>query len=598
MTSESPQTSGLDATRMSQTLGEIASKSQNLVNEFLQRQVNDGSLGMTDMTNINRAFMEMSQRLMTDPNRLMEAQLRLWQDYLDLWQKSAVAWWGQSSKPVVTPASSDRRFRHEDWQQQFVFDYIKQSYLLTARWLHSTVTETQGLDDKTRRKLDFYTRQFVDALAPTNFPVTNPEVLRATLDSGGENLLNGLNNLLSDLERGKGKLHIRQTDLNHFEPGRNIAASPGQVIYQNELMQLIQYQPSTEQVYRRPLLIVPPWINKFYILDLREKNSYIKWCVEQGFTVFVISWVNPDERLAEKNFEDYLQTGLLTALDTVEQVTGEAEINTVGYCLGGTLLATAAAYLASCEDQRLKSCTFFTTMLDFTQPGELEVFIDEEELTALEQRMEQRGYLDGADMATTFNMLRANDLIWSFFVNNYLLGKEPFPFDLLYWNSDSTRMPAAMHSFYLRNMYQNNLLKEPGGITLLGKPIDLGKLTVPVYSVAACEDHIAPWTSVYSGAHLLSGPVRFVLGGSGHIAGIINPPAAGKYHYWTRDTLDANPEQWFQAAERHEGSWWTDWLEWVSAQAPERVAARIPGEGPLAALEAAPGSYVRQRSNH
>ena len=599
MTSETPKNGVGNAVEMSEALAQIANKSQRLVNEFLQRQVNDGSLGMTDMTSINRAFMNVTRHLMADPGRLVEAQLRLWQDYLELWQKSTIAWLGQSSNPTISPEPSDRRFRHEDWQQQFVFDYIKQSYLLTARWLHSTVTETQGLDDKTRRKLDFYTRQFVDALAPTNFAVTNPEVLRTTLESGGENLLNGLNNLLDDLERGKGKLHIRQTDLDHFEPGRNIAITPGKVVYENELMQLIQYQPSTEQVYRRPLLIVPPWINKFYILDLRDKNSYIKWCVDQGLTVFVISWVNPDERLAEKNFEDYLSLGLLAAMDAVEQATGEAKINMVGYCLGGTLLAAAAAYLASCEDQRLQSCTFFTTMLDFAQPGELEVFIDEEELTALEQRMQQRGYLDGADMATTFNMLRANDLIWSFFVNNYLLGKEPFPFDLLYWNSDSTRMPAAMHSFYLRNMYQNNLLKEPGGITLLGKPIDLSKLHLPVYSVAAFEDHIAPWTSVYSGAQLLPGPVRFVLGGSGHIAGIINPPAAGKYHYWTCDAaLDADSEHWFQAAERHEGSWWINWLDWLIAQAPEQVAARIPGDGKLAALEDAPGRYVRQRTGH
>lgn len=596
MTSESPKSGAANTAEMSTALAQIANKSQRLVNEFLQRQVNDGSLGMTDMTSISRAFMGMTQRLMTDPARLIEAQSRLWQDYLDLWHKSTIAWLGQPGTPAITPEPGDRRFRHEDWQQQFVFDYIKQSYLLTARWLHSTITGTEGLDDKTRRKLDFYTRQFVDALSPTNFPTTNPEVLRATLDSGGENLINGLNNLLDDLERGKGKLNIRQTDLDHFEPGRNIAITPGKVVYENELMQLIQYQPSTEQVYQRPLLIVPPWINKFYILDLRDKNSYIKWCVDQGLTVFVISWVNPDERLAEKNFEDYLSLGLLAAMNAVEHATGEAQINMVGYCLGGTLLTAAAAYLASCEDQRLQSCTFFTTMLDFAQPGELEVFIDEEELTALEQRMQQRGYLDGTDMATTFNMLRANDLIWSFFVNNYLLGKEPFPFDLLYWNSDSTRMPAAMHSFYLRNMYQNNLLKEPGGITLLGKPIDLGKLHLPVYSVAACEDHIAPWTSVYSGAQLLPGPVRFVLGGSGHIAGIINPPAAEKYHYWTRDILDADPEQWFQAAERHEGSWWTDWLAWLVEQAPEQVTARIPGEGKLAALEEAPGRYVLQRA--
>lgn len=598
MTSDKNTMSALpDPAETSRTLAEIADKSQRLVNEFLQHQVTDGTLGMTDMTSINRAFMDMTQRLMSDPSQLVEAQLRLWQDHLNLWQQSTAAWLGQSTEPVATPDQGDRRFRHEDWQQNFVFDYIKQSYLLTARWLHTTITDVDGLDDRTRRKLDFYTRQFVDALSPTNFPATNPEVLRATLESGGENLLRGLKNLLNDLERGKGKLSIRQTDLDAFEPGRNVAATPGKVVFQNELMQLIQYQPSTEQVYQRPLIIVPPWINKFYILDLREKNSYIKWCVDQGFTVFVISWVNPDEQLAEKNFEDYLSQGPLAAMDAVKQATGEREVNMVGYCLGGSLLACVAAWLAARRDRRLKSCTFFTTMLDFEQPGELEVFIDEEELAALETRMQERGYLDGADMATTFNLLRANDLIWSFFVSNYLLGKEPFPFDLLYWNSDSTRMPAAMHSFYLRNMYQNNLLKEPGGITLLGKPIDLGKVKLPIYSVAACEDHIAPWKSVYSGARLLPGPVRFALGGSGHIAGIVNPPAAGKYCYWTRETLDEDPEQWFQAAERHEGSWWSDWLAWMIPLAGEQVPARQPGDGKLDVIEDAPGSYVRRRAD-
>lgn len=598
MTSDKNTMSALpDPAETSRTLAEIADKSQRLVNEFLQHQVTDGTLGMTDMTSINRAFMDMTQRLMSDPSQLVEAQLRLWQDHLNLWQQSTAAWLGQSTEPVATPDQGDRRFRHEDWQQNFVFDYIKQSYLLTARWLHTTITDVDGLDDRTRRKLDFYTRQFVDALSPTNFPATNPEVLRATLESGGENLLRGLKNLLNDLERGKGKLSIRQTDLDAFEPGRNVAATPGKVVFQNELMQLIQYQPSTEQVYQRPLIIVPPWINKFYILDLREKNSYIKWCVDQGFTVFVISWVNPDEQLAEKNFEDYLSQGPLAAMDAVKQATGEREVNMVGYCLGGSLLACVAAWLAARRDRRLKSCTFFTTMLDFEQPGELEVFIDEEELAALETRMQERGYLDGADMATTFNLLRANDLIWSFFVSNYLLGKEPFPFDLLYWNSDSTRMPAAMHSFYLRNMYQNNLLKEPGGITLLGKPIDLGKVKLPIYSVAACEDHIAPWKSVYSGARLLPGPVRFALGGSGHIAGIVNPPAAGKYCYWTRETLDEDPEQWFQAAERHEGSWWSDWLAWMIPLAGDQVPARQPGDGKLDVIEDAPGSYVRRRAD-
>ncbi|MDX1605403.1 MAG: class I poly(R)-hydroxyalkanoic acid synthase [Candidatus Competibacterales bacterium] len=585
-----------DPVAMSRTLATIAEKSQRLVSDFLQHQVSDGALGMTDTQAISRAFMDMTQRLMTNPTQLVEAQLAFWQGHMDLWQRSAASWLGQQpGEPAVAPERSDRRFRHEDWQQNFVFDYIKQSYLLTARWLQSTVGRIEGLDERSRRKLDFYTRQFVDALSPSNFPATNPEVLRATLDTGGGNLLKGLQHLLEDLERGKGRLSIRQTDLEAFQPGVNVAITPGKVIYQNDLMQLLQYVPTTEEVYRRPLIVVPPWINKFYILDLREQNSFIKWWVDQGFTVFVISWVNPDTRLAEKNFEDYLREGTLAALEAVEQATGEREVNMAGYCLGGTLLACTAGYLAARGDDRLQSCTFFATMLDFECPGELEVFIDEEELTALERRMREKGYLEGSEMATTFNMLRANDLIWSFFVNNYLLGKEPFPFDLLYWNSDSTRMPAAMHSFYLRNMYQQNLLKEPGGITLLGKPIDLTRITQPIYSVAAVDDHIAPWTSVYSGARLFASPVRFVLGGSGHIAGIVNPPAAGKYHYWTHDTLSEDPETWFRAAERHDGSWWADWHAWVEPLSGDKVAARTPGDGRLKPIEDAPGSYVRQR---
>ncbi|MDX1654371.1 MAG: alpha/beta fold hydrolase, partial [Candidatus Competibacteraceae bacterium] len=369
----------------------------------------------------------------------------------------------------------------------------------------------------------------------------------------------------------------------------------GKVVYQNELIQLIQYEPSTEQVYQKPLLVVPPWINKFYILDLRPKNSFIKWWVDQGFTVFVISWVNPDENLADRNFEDYLQQGPLAALDAIEQATGEKEVNGVGYCLGGTLLASTLGYLAAKNDKRIRSGTFFTTMIDFSRPGELEVFIDEEQITQLEKRMEKRGYLEGSEMATTFNMLRANDLIWSFFINNYLLGKDPFPFDLLYWNSDSTRMPAAMHSFYLRNMYQRNLLKEPGGITLLDTPIDLTKVKTPVYFLSTIEDHIAPWKSTYGGTQVFKGSVRFVLGGSGHIAGVINPPVGGKYHYWTGNKTPADPHEWFESAKQNQGSWWPDWHKWVEKQAGEKVPARKPGDGKLKVIEDAPGSFAKFR---
>jgi polyhydroxyalkanoate synthase len=423
--------------------------------------------------------------------------------------------------------------------------------------------------------------------------------LRATLESGGENLVKGLQNLLDDLDRGQGRLDIKMTDYEAFEVGVNIALTPGKVVYQNELIQLLQYAPATDKVYKRPLLIIPPWINKFYILDLREKNSFIKWAVDRGHTVFVISWVNPDEELAGAGFDDYMTQGPLAALDAMEKATGEREANVIGYCLGGTLLACTLGYLAAKEDDRIKSATFLATMIDFDEAGELEVFIDEEQLTALEERMSERGYLDGSAMATTFNMLRANDLIWSFVVNNYLLGKDPFPFDLLYWNADSTRMPAAMHSFYLRYlraMYQDNKLIEPGGpngIELAGVPIDLSQVKTPAYFLSTREDHIAPWTSTYAGTQLFSGPTRFVLTASGHIAGVVNPPAAGKYSHWTNANVPTTPFAWLRRAEEVPGSWWPDWAKWVARKAGPKVAARTPGDGKLKAIEDAPGSYVK-----
>jgi len=402
----------------------------------------------------------------------------------------------------------------------------------------------------------------------------------------------GLNNLLADLEKGGGQLRVSMTDESAFHLGRNVATSPGKVIFQTELMQLIQYLPITSQVYRRPLVIIPPCINKYYILDLREKNSFIRWAVEQGHTVFVLSWVNPDARLAQKGFEDYMLDGPLAAMDAVQRATGEREMNVIGYCLGGTLLGATLGYLAAKGDDRVKSATYFVSLLDFSQPGELGVFIDEESVANLERKMNQRGYLEGSEMAGTFNLLRSNDLVWSFVVNNYLLGKDPFPFDLLYWNADSTRMPARMHSFYLRNMYLKNLLGVPGGITLAGVPIDLAKVKVPSYFISTVEDHIAPWKTTYKGGRYLGGPVRFVLGGSGHIAGIVNPPAAKKYHYWTNADLPANADDWFAGATQIPGSWWEDWQRWIDTlNAGDKVPARIPAN----AIEDAPGSYAMMR---
>jgi polyhydroxyalkanoate synthase len=582
-----------DPAVLGRSMADIAERSQRIVSEWLKRQADEEHA--PDPLNIASAFMEMTARLVANPARLMAAGMGFWQDYLTLWQNTARRIMGEDTKPVIDAPSSDRRFKDDAWRDNEVFDFIKQSYLLSARYVQDVVRQVDGLDPKTAQKVDFYARQFVDAMSPSNFLLTNPEVLRKTAETGGENLLKGLNNLLSDLEQGKGKLRIKMTDMEAFKVGENIGVSPGKVVYQNDLMQLIQYTPATETVLKRPLLIGPPWINKFYILDLRPRNSFVRWAVSQGHTVFVISWVNPDERLAEKGFEDYMTDGYLAALDAIEQATGEREVNAIGYCLGGTLLASTLAYMASKKDNRIKSATFFVTMMDFKEAGELGVFIDEEQLQSLEQKMNKRGYLEGSEMATTFNMLRANDLIWSFVVNNYLLGNDPFPFDLLYWNTDSTRMPARMHSFYLRKMYQQNLLAQPNGISLVGVPIDLRRIKTPAYFLSTREDHIAPWKSTYRGTQLLSGPKRFVLAASGHIAGVVNPPDGGKYSHWINDELPPDPEDWFKGATEIAGSWWPDWHRWVSALAKEQVPARVPGDGNLKPIEDAPGSYVNVR---
>lgn len=582
-----------DALEWSRTMNRVAEQSRKMVAEFLERQSEGG--GDSDPLNIGNAFFEMATRMMTDPARLIQAQMSLWSDYMSLWQNATRRMMGEDAAPVISPAADDRRFKDDAWNENVVFDYIKQSYLLTARWLQHNVREVEGLDDKTAQKVDFYTRQFVDAMAPSNFVLTNPEVLRTTLESGGDNLLKGLNHLLDDLDRGKGKLQIKMTDLDAFEVGKNLAVTPGKVVYQTDLMQLIQYDPTTDKVARRPLLIIPPWINKYYILDLREKNSLIRWAVSEGHTVFVISWVNPDEQLAHKSFEDYMLEGPLAALDAMEKATGQRDANVVGYCLGGTLLASTLAYMTSKGDDRFASATYLTTMVDFTEAGELGVFIDEEQLQALEAKMNKQGYLDGGAMATTFNMLRANDLIWSFVVNNYLMGKEPFPFDLLYWNSDSTRMPAAMHSFYLRKMYQENKLAQPGGISLLNTPIDVTTIKTPTFILATREDHIAPWKSAYAATHLYGGPVRFVLSASGHIAGVVNPPGANKYSHWVNSKLPATPDAWLEGAEQRPGSWWPEWSKWLSKHAGGKVDARQPGDAALKPIEPAPGSYARTR---
>ncbi len=572
-------------------MADISGQYQDLLQNFLSHQGQAVS-GNADPTGAGQAFLELSASLMKNPDKLIEAQAQAWTAYTDLWINSARAFLGEQSSEVRKPEQGDHRFKHSAWDENPLFSFIKQSYLVTADTIHSAVADADDLDENTAKKAQFYTRQFVDAMSPTNFLVTNPEVLEATLESKGENLVKGMQNFIDDFDSDSGRLRIKMTDDQAFELGRNVALTPGKVVFQNDLFQLLQYNRSTEQAFRQPLLIIPPWINKYYVLDLQPQNSLIKWLVDQGHTVFVISWVNPDEKLGHKDFEDYVTEGALTAIDAVEKITGESAINLVGYCIGGTLLAATLAYMRTKDDTRAASATYFVSLIDFSIPGDLGVFIDEQQLGSLEKTMNERGYHDGKEMAATFNMLRSNDLIWSFYVRNYLLGKEPFPFDLLYWNADSTRLPARMHSTYLRTMYLNNKFKEPGGLSIAGSPIDVSAIQTPAYFISTEEDHIAPWEGAYLGAQLMAGPVKFVLGKSGHIAGIINPPVANKYGYYTGPAVNVSSREWYDNAELHPGSWWTDWQAWLEQYTGEKIPARQPGANAQVIIEDAPGSYV------
>jgi polyhydroxyalkanoate synthase subunit PhaC len=580
-----------------ETLTDITNRSTNLFHLYAEKLRSDDGYQVIDSKTVSATFQEFAQKAAGDPTPIIKEQFAFWTDLGLLWQRTAMrTLFNVPAEPVIAPSKQDKRFKNEAWTENWFFDHVKQHYLLLSRCLETSVRSVKSVDPHTHHKAQFYTRQFVNALSPTNFVLTNPAVLNATVETRGENLLNGVRNLVEDLERGGGRLSLKMSDVGAFQFGENIANTPGKVVFQNELMQLIQYAPSTPMVQRRPLLIVPPWINKFYILDLKPKNSFIKWCVEQGQTVFVISWINPGAELAEKSFSDYMLEGPLQAIAAIEKATGESEVNVIGYCIGGTLVASTLAYMAATNDRRIASATLFTSLLDFSDVGDISVFIDEDQLQLADEHMNRLGYLEGRHMAEAFNLMRENDLIWFFVVNNYLLGRSPAAFDILYWNSDATRMPARMQSYYLRNMYYKNVLKNPGGINLANVPIDLRKINVPLYFLSTREDHIAPWRSTYAGTQLVSGPVRFILGASGHVAGVINPPSANKYGYWTNETLSAEPEIWLKGAAYHEGSWWTDWATWIGGHGNGQVPARQPGSGKIAAIEDAPGSYVKVRA--
>ena len=548
-----------------------------------------------EVNDVVRTLGTVAERWLSDPQKSLEAQTKLSQAFLTLWGSTFLRLQGEAATPVAAPEAKDARFAHAEWTTNPYFDFIKQSYLIASRWAEDLVERADGIDEHTRHKAQFYLRQLSGALSPSNFVLTNPELLRHTLEENGANLVRGMRMLQEDIEAGKGELRVRQTDPTSFEVGRNVAVTPGAVVFRNDLIELIQYAPVTETVLKRPFLIVPPWINKFYILDLNVQKSLIGWMVSQGLTVFCISWVNPDERHADKDFESYMREGIEAAIDAIEAATGEKEVAAAGYCVGGTLLAVTLAMQAATGNTRIKSATLLTTQVDFTHAGDLKVFADEDQIREIEARMAERGYLDGSRMANAFNMLRPNDLIWSYVVNNYVKGKAPSAFDLLYWNADATRMPAANHSFYLRNCYlENNLAR--GKMVLGNVRLDLGKVEVPIFNLATREDHIAPALSVFEGSQRFGGTVDYVLAGSGHIAGVVNPPAKPKYGFWTGGPTQGKLDDWIAAATEHKGSWWPYWFSWLDQQAPERVPAREPGAGGLKALCPAPGEYVRMKA--
>ena len=549
-----------------------------------------------EFAEVVKTLTSVAEYWLSDNERASELQTKMAKGYLDLWGAAMRRLAGEDAMPAIAPSPRDKRFADPEWKTNQFFDFVMQAYLLTVQWSQDLVRNAETLDPHTRKKAEFYVQQITNALAPSNFVLTNPEVLRETVASSGTNLARGMSMLAEDIEAGRGMLRIRQSDPTNLTVGVNMATTPGKVIYQNDLMQLVQYEPSTPNVLRTPLLIVPPWINKFYILDLKPEKSFIKWCVDQGITVFVISWVNPDKQLGTKTWDDYMKEGPLAAMDVIERATGEMKVHTAGYCVGGTLLATTLAWLADKRRVRVTSATFLAAQVDFTHAGDLLVFVDEGQISALERDMQESGVLEGSKMAMAFNMLRSNDLIWSYVVSNYLKGQNPSAFDLLHWNSDATRMPAANHSYYLRNCYLENRLST-GSMVLDDTLLDLSKVKVPVYNLATREDHIAPAESVLYGSQFFGGPVKYVLSGSGHIAGVVNPPSTNKYQYWTNDDIrDVKLADWIKGAEEHKGSWWPNWREWLGSIDSEEVPARKVGGDTLPPIEDAPGSYVKVRA--
>jgi len=575
----------------SDNIAEVFTLSQQVWQKFLEGQSEDAEQD-SDPLNAMPAMQELATALWSDPEKMLENTMQYWQAQGALWQHAVSKMSGGEAIDLPKLPRAGKQFKHEEWSENALFEYVKNSYLLMSGWVQDTV-DGADLEQKDQKKAAFYTRNMIEALSPTNFAALNPEVLAATNAEKGENLVRGLKMMLADMERGKGKLLIRQTDMDAFEVGRNMAMTEGQVIWQNNILQLIQYAPLTEKVHAKPLLMIPPWINKYYVLDLNPKKSLMKWLVEQGYTVFIISWVNPDIAQKDETWGSYMQ-GVSDVIDVVLAETGQKQTHLASYCIGGTLTGTLLAKLGQAGDKRVASATFFTALMDFEDGGELQVMVDDKTIALVDAQMEE-GFLPAQTMASAFNMLRSGDLIWSFVVNNYMLGKDPFPFDLLYWNADSTAMPAKVHHFYLKQFYTDNMFAK-GGLVVDGQQITLADIKAPVYHVATKEDHIAPAGSVYFGAQEMTGAdVRFVLAGSGHIAGVVNPPVAGKYQYWSNGDMSANTlDGWLSDASETEGSWWPDWDKWLKKRSGKKVFARKAG-AINGMIEVAPGAFVKAR---
>jgi polyhydroxyalkanoate synthase len=569
----------------------VMGRAQQLMLEQVAEQMKQGAAAAFDPS--KTAVRWPGTEMFPDPGKLAQMQTDLWTEGLGIWQR-VLGQDGGGKTELQEKAEKDKRFAAPEWAEHPVFDMIRQSYLLVSDRLLGSIDALQGLDDKQKAKLRFQTKQFVDAMAPSNFAATNPLVIQKTLETRGENLLKGLEHMLRDMRKGQ----LTQTDPDAFEVGRNMAMTPGKVVKQTPLYQLIQYEPTTEKVLATPLLIFPPWINRYYILDLNPKKSFIRWAVEQGLTVFVVSWKSADESLAEIGLDDYVKAQI-EALDTVLDLLGVESAHLIGYCVAGTYLAATLALLAARDEQdKAASATFFTAQVDFSEAGDLQVFMDDDQMETIRQLSAEKGYLDGRYMAATFNLLRGRDLIWSYVVNNYLLGQDYTPFDLLHWNSDTTNLPAKWHLAYLQRFYRENKLVQPGGIEVDGVPINLTRVTVPTYVQAGREDHIAPPRSVWKITHHFKGPLRFVLAGSGHIAGVVNPPEAQKYQHWVNEDKVGSLDDFIAGAKEVKGSWWPDWIEWIRGVSAKEVpvkGARVPGKGKLKAIEDAPGSYVRAR---